>query len=280
MARVKRSEGKAHTRIDARRCVLHAAILSISTFMVSLVHSQQDAPCLADTSTAAVGDLGYRSRDGRCEGALQRFVSSQAAISLMGYHRGTIDFSAIRRNSTLPLMVVGAGANGAIALRALSITSQARYQMDTASVELGQPFEWPVELLRKASSLSAAKAADIDALGVIACSARCVDRPDTVYWPVSMATVAAGAQTLAIKLRAGVRSNSVIVSLRPISGSASAHRWPANGVSLTPDGVATIPLPPDLQAGIYELTVEARDAQTLEPLGALYATIVVPLVSR
>ncbi len=200
----------------------------------------------------------------------------------MGYHRGAIDFSAIRRVATLTLIVDGEGGRGPVALRALSTTSQARYQMDSAEVGLGRPFDWSLELLRKASSLSAAAAADLDALGIVACSARCSDRPDTVYWPVALATAPATSEAsmLTLKLRAGVRSDSVSMSLRPLVGSGPMRTWPVKNVALTPNGVATVPLPGDLEPGSYELTVEARDARTREPLGALYATIVVPRSTR
>jgi hypothetical protein len=179
----------------------------------------------------------------------------------------------------VPLIVEGAGAKDVIALRALSITNQARYQMDSVESKPGEPFVWPVDLLRRASSLGATKAADIEALGVLACSSRCVDRPDTTYWPVSTSTPASNSQTLSLRVRAGVRSDSVTVNLKQRGGNSN-YGWPAKGVSLTPDGVATIILPADVSPGAYELTIEARDTQTREPLGALYATIVVPPTAR
>ena len=70
------------------------------------------------------------------------------------------------------------------------------------------------------------------------------------------------------------------MSLRPLVAGAQVRNLPLKNVALTPNGVASLPLPPDLEPGSYELTVEARDARTREPLGALYATIVVPRPTR
>jgi len=267
------------SRLGSPWRALLACGMGLSAAFSLPTYSQPGGPCLADPITAADGDLGYKSRGPRCEGALQRFVSSQASITLIGYHRGTIDFGAIRRAPSLPLVVEGAGARDAIALRALSLTNQARYQMDSVSYKPGEPFIWPVDLLRKASALGATKAADIETLSVLACTSRCVDRPETTYWPVST-TPASSSQTLSLRVRAGVRSDSVTVNLKPKGSGASTFGWPAKGVSLTPDGVATIILPADVRPGTYELTIEARDTQTREPLGALYATIVVPPSAR
>lgn len=105
---------------------------------------------------------------------------------MIGYHRGTIDFNSIRKSTQLPLIVEAVGARDVIALRAMSVTSQARYQMDSVDFRPGEPFVWPIDLLRQASSLGATRAADVEAMGVLACTARCSDRPDTVYWPVSV----------------------------------------------------------------------------------------------
>lgn len=282
MALPKRSAAKWPVPFGTRGRALVAATLALAALGPAPIRAQPVGPCLADTSAAAAGELGYKTRGGRCEGALQRYVSSQASIALVGYHRGIIDFGAVRRVATLTLIVDGEGNKGPIALRALSTTGQARYQMDSAEVGLGRPFDWSLELLRKASSLSAATAADLDALGVIACSARCIDRPDTVYWPVALAITSVTGETsaLTLKLRAGVRSDSVSMSLRPLVGGGQTRTWPVKNATLTPNGVVTVPLPGDLEPGSYELAVEARDARTREPLGALYATIVVPRPTR
>ena len=68
--------------------------------------------------------------------------------------------------------------------------------------------------------------------------------------------------------------------MKPRNADRSSYRWLAEKVSLIPDGVATIVLPTDVRSGFYELTIEARDSQTREPLGALYATIVVPAIGK
>jgi hypothetical protein len=280
MLKLDREKAIRYRRISSLLRALLACAIGLSAVFALPIYSQPGGPCLADPITAADGDLGYRSRGARCEGALQRFVSSQASITLVGYHRGTIDFGAIRRTPSVSLIVEGAGAKDVIALRALSITNQARYQMDSVKYKPGEPFIWSVDMLRRASSLGATKAADIETLSVLACTSRCVDRPETTYWPVSTATPASNSQTLSLRVRAGVRSDSVTVNLRQRGGGASTYGWPAKGVSLTPDGVATIILPADVHPGDYELTIEARDTQTREPLGALYATIVVPPPAR
>lgn len=252
-----------------------AACLLGAVAMVAPAQAQPGSPCLADPNAAASGELGYRQRGTRCEGALERYVSNRANITLVGYHSGTLDFSRIRRVDNL-LLVVGAQAGTPVALRAQSLTGQSRYQMDIAQVAPGLPIAWPLDVVRKAASSS--MAANLDAFAVVACSARCVDRPDTVYWPVSLADAAPG--PLALKLRAGTRANSVSVSLQPSAGGAKPRQWTAEGVGLSPNSVATVPLPVDLPGGAYELVVEARDARTREPVGALYATIVVPAATR
>lgn len=237
----------------------------------------QSSPCLADVHAAAEGELGYRLRLGsRCEGALQRYVSSASRIALVGYHQGTLDIRNAKLTS-VPLTVTADARPGPVVLRAMSLTSQSRYQMDNIDVVPGRTFHWPIELVRQAAAATRGPGANLGALGVIACSNRCVDRPDTVYWPVAFTAEQASADDgLSLKLRSGVRAENISVTLEPTADASAAHSWRVKDLALTPNGVATVALPAGQRAGLYRLTVDARDAETSEPVGALHATIYIP----
>ena len=145
----------------------------------------QSPPCLADVQAAAEGELGYRLRSGtRCEGALQRYISSASRIVLVGYHQGTLDIRNAKLTS-VPMTVTADARPGPIVLRAMSLTSQSRYQMDNVDVVPGRTFHWPVDLVRQAAAATRGPGANMSALGVIACSNRCVDRPTRCIgrWP-------------------------------------------------------------------------------------------------
>lgn len=238
--------------------------------------SAQNAPCLADVKSAAEGELGYRLRSGaHCEGALQRYVSSSSRIALVGYHQGTLDFRSATLTS-VPLTVITDARPGPIVLRAMSLTSQSRYQMDNVDVVSGRTFHWPVDLLRQAAA-TRGSGASISALGVIACSNRCAHRPDTVYWPVAFTAEQRPADDgLSLKLRSGVRAESISVTLEPTADASASHSWRVKDLALTPNGVATVALPTGQRAGLYRLTVDARAEDTSEPVGALHATIYIP----
>ena len=81
---------------------------------------------------------------------------------------------------------------------------------------------------------------------------------------------------LSLKLRSGVRAENISVTLEPTTDASASHSWRVKDLALTPNGVATVALPTGQRAGLYRLTVDARDAETSEPVGALHATIYIP----
>lgn len=237
----------------------------------SAAQAQPDS-CLADVNAAASGDLGYRYRDSRCEGALKRFVASSPSIDLVGYHYGNL---RLRANpvATVSIMAYGEGG-GTVYLRALSLTSRSRYQMDHVNTKFGEHFLWPVDVLDKVIKQRGETGVDASNIGIVACSNRCADRPDTTYWPVGTEPPSVSGNAVSLVLRAGVRATDVRVQLKGKDGKTVTVD--ASKSVLTADSVTLIALPNDISGGKYELTVSAKDFVSREPLDALYTTVYVP----
>jgi hypothetical protein len=121
-------------------------------------------------------------------------------------------------------------------------------------------------------------ALDLSATSLIACSNRCAERPDTLYWPIEIAGKRPDPPLLYLLLRSGVRATRVTVELAPARGAAIPV--PADKAVLTADGVTAIALPANLAPGTYRLAVTAVDFSSDEALDALDATIAVPRLPR
>lgn len=230
----------------------------------------QRAQCLASVASGAPEPLAYRDRSERCEGALPRFVSNAKEIRLVGYIAGEAPRLGVSP-AGISLTIVGSPPE-TVALRALSLTSTYRYQMDTVTLKVGSVFVWPMDLVTQASRSGGM---DPRTLGVVACSNKCEDRPDTKYWPVAFSpTSSPGFSRVAVQLRAGVRAQHTRLKLAPVSGDTLSAQEVA-GPTLLPDSVATIELPRGLATGTYRFTVEARDS-ALQPLGLLQGILYLP----
>lgn len=236
----------------------------------------QSGTCLADVNAAASGDIGYRARGARCEGMLKLFVSNTPRIELVGYHYGKIALPPA--GASVAIQALGDKPNGQIAIRALRLTSRGWYQMDRANTTLGTVFPWPADVLVRAAGMRGDAALDLSATSLIACSNRCAERPDTLYWPIEIAGKRPDPPLLYLLLRSGVRATRVTVELAPARGAAIPV--PADKAVLTADGVTAIALPANLAPGTYRLAVTAVDFSSDEALDALDATIAVPRLPR
>jgi hypothetical protein len=226
---------------------------------------------------AASGELGYRSRASRCEGLLQLFVANSDGIDLLGYLAAPVDFKAIAGRS-VRLLVLGAAPRDNITLRALSVTQRTRYQMDRTDVHPEETVEWNGDVLAKAVKPPGAAPLDPAKLGVLACSARCNDQPDTVYWPVLIEPRPPGRLALALVFRAGVRAANVTIQLEDDQGHHI--ELPTGLLVLQPDAVTVVPLPASLAPGTYRLVADARDTDSRAPVGTFAGRIVVPMETR
>lgn len=236
--------------------------------------------CLAAQTLAASGSLGYRQRGQRCEGLLRRLVGNSSAIDLLGYHAGTVDFDALRKQP-LALFVLGEGADVQVSLRARMVTANSVYQMDSTPAKLGGQFPWPNDVAL-AASLSQSDASDgrqsidLNQFGVVACSDRCAERPKTVYWPVQTSTSrGAGSEALSLVLRSDAYGTHLLVRLKS-EEAGTVTELKGNNPDLDPRGITVLQLPSTLPKGMYQLTVQAREKETRDPMGALFATIYVP----
>jgi hypothetical protein len=258
-------------RLPREWSILHVVCCAMSFSLQSPAHAQPES-CLADINAAASGDLGYKYRDSRCEGALKRFVGSSPSIDLIGYHYGTLRLPS-GSASTVPIVAYGDG-RGTVYLRALSLTSRSRYQMDHVNMKFGEPFPWPIDVLDKAAKQRGEAGVNASNIGLAVCSNRCADRPETIYWPVGTAPTSASGGVLSLVLHAGVRAVDVHVQLKGKDGKVETVD--ASKAVLTPDGVTQVALPDSLRSGSYELEVTAKDFVTRETLDALFATIYIP----
>jgi len=226
---------------------------------------------------AASGELGYRSRASRCEGLLQLFVGNSDGVDLVGYIAAPVDFKAIASRSA-HLRVLGNAAREAVTLRALSVTQRTRYQMDRQDVHPGESIEWSGDILAKASQPPGAAPLDPAKLGVLACSARCSDQPETVYWPVLVEPRPSAGLVLTLVFRASRRATNVTIHLE--DERARRFDLPTASLVLLPDAVTAVKLPENLVPGTYRLLVDARDSDSRAPLGTFVGRIVVPAEAR
>ncbi len=233
--------------------------------------AQPGGPCLVTPPKAASGDLRYSALDDRCEGVLPRYVGYGDNIELVGYGAGDID-------TATPIMHVevleAPGKADSLTVRALSLTARKRYQMDRTLAARGR-YEWPLGLLRQAVSSPDIKL-DLATMGLVACTNRCANRPDTLFVPVLVAQVAGAARPmLTLKLRADVFAMNVRVRLQPQDGG-SAIEPNLGRMELSSDDLTSVSLPTGLKAGEYRLEVRATNSQTMQQMSSLRVRIVVP----
>jgi len=213
--------------------------------------------------------LTYAERENRCEGVLPRYVGYGDNIELIGFFLGKF-------NDSMPVaeLSVGspAGQNEALTIRALSLTSRLRYQMD-ALVDANGKFRWPLALLGKARSDIGI---DTKAMGIVACTNRCANRPDTVYFPLSSAAMDDSARPpLTVRLRADTSARAVRFTLRSVVGGPVIESQ-LGRQTLNPDELTEITLPSSLASGEYRLDVRATNSESRQPMSPLIARIVVP----
>lgn len=235
------------------------------------VDAQPGGPCLVTPPTAPSGELSYSARADRCEGVLPRYVGYGDNIELVGYGAGDVD-------TAIPIVQVlvpeAAGAVDSLTVRALSLTARKRYQMDRTLAGRGH-YEWPLGLLRQAVSSPDIKL-DPATMGLVACTNRCANRPDTVFIPVLVARAASVARpALTLKLRADVFATNVRARLQPRDGG-SAIEPHLGRMELSPDDLSSVSLPTGLRPGEYRLEVRATNSQTMQQMSSLRVRIVVP----
>lgn len=270
-------ERDSSTLSGACRRLLFATLVAVGS--LGNLAAAQNARCLADVSSHAGDLLAYQPRETRCEGALPRYVASAADIRLVGYRANTYRLR-IPGDPAVSLVALGSPAGGEVAVRALSLTSTYRYQMDHAAAKIGEVFVWPLDVASRAIQAGRGHGLDPATLGIVACDNRCSDRPDTTYWPIAVSSSpAVQLSKLTLLLRSGVRAERMRIDLVPLDGTAGPRPIAAPGEPLLPDVVRAIDLPLDLPSGRYRITVDARDRQ-MRALGSLRATIFVPGSSR
>lgn len=234
-----------------------------------------DTRCLADPHSATTAEYGYKVRGQRCEGELKNFVGLSDGISLIGYHEGPI---TIDLRSSKPLTIEAVGdSNDQVFLRALSVTSIARYQMDEEVVPLGRPVEWPVDVLQQAAKGAANHAIDVSTIALTACSRRCADIADTEYWPVRAVSPSPSDRGLALLVRSAIRAVNVTAVLTSTDGKAITV---TPGHALNANLITAIRLPTDIRPGRYRLAITAVDYESRAPLPPFNATIIVPKEMR
>lgn len=235
------------------------------------VYAQPGGPCLVTPPNAASGELGYSARDDRCEGVLPRYVGYGDNIELVGYGAGDIDTATPNAQVVVPEAPEKADS---LTVRALSLTARKRYQMDRTLAGRGR-YEWSLRLLRQAVANPEIKL-DPATMGLVACTNRCANRPDTVFVPVLVEKAASAARPgLTLKLRADVFATNVRARLQPRDGG-SAIEPNLGRMELSPDDLSSVSLPTGLQPGEYRLEVRATNSQTMQQMSSLRVRIVVP----
>lgn len=249
------------------RCPILVGALLMSVWHPLLA---QPSTCLTTPATPAPEGVTYAYRDHRCEGVLPRYVGHGDNIELIGFFSGTFD----ARGPVAELYVAPTTAITAVlTVRALSLTSRLRYQMDARMGQDGK-FRWPLMVLERARN-DKNIALDMNSLGIVACSNRCSPRPDTVYFPMSSTQNPAGSRVgLSVRLRADVPATAVRLTLRPMAGGQAIENQ-FNRMTLTPDELTEMTLPA-LQPGEYRLDVRAINSESRQPMSPLLARILVP----
>lgn len=260
-----------------RSCALLAFVFLGSA--VADLSAAQSPACLVEAPSQAADPLAYQPRDSRCEGALPRYVASATDVRLVGYRANALRMK-IPGDPAISLVALGKPPGREVAVRALSLTSTYRYQMDYAAARIGEVFLWPLDVASRVMRSGSGKGLDPATLGVLACDNRCLDGLDTTYWPVAAAPSASvDVSRLTLLLRSGVRAERVRITVQPLDGRAVPRPVGTSQEVLLPDVVRAIDLPPDLPSGLYRLTVDARDGR-LRALGSLRTTIFVPATIR
>lgn len=254
-------------RKNLARCLL-------ATVTMSACLSARADGCLADTSAAVDGELGYRARSGRCEGLLKLFVDNSDRIELLGYHYGNIALPP--RGEGLQVRAIGGGTAAPVSLRAIRVGARNWYQMDVAGAALESVIAWPADVIERIAKMRGDATIDLARLALLVCSNACRDQPDTTYWPVGAAGTQAGAPppALSLLLRSGVRATGVTLTL--VDAHGRKHSLVPPPLGLTPDGVALVLVPPDLAPGAYGLTVTGVDFLTREQLATLHLKLIIP----
>lgn len=143
--------------------------------------------CLLGLAVNRAGETGYRERAGRCEGVYPQPIAERVHLRLLGYHAAEPAFELA--SAKLISFEIAAARSGGDAtdglpfvLRAISMRERLNYQLDT-TVPGGQPvFLLDTALLRHPDiALSQREVA------VLACRPDCTARPQSRYFPVSLA---------------------------------------------------------------------------------------------
>ena len=229
----------------------------------------QSETCIAPTSAALAGPFGYAKRSGRCEGLLRRYFGRGDDIELVGYTSGSYDMS----EPALRMSVLSAAAKrDAVTIRALSLTSLVRYQMD-ATIEQGRDFQWPLDLVLRAQADRQLQF-DPSTLAIVGCTNRCARQSETLYFPVAVQT--AGRKTakpLLMKVRADANATDVRAAVSLVGGGERINLVPKPS-ALSPDALTTFALPDDIGPGEYRFEVKARAGEKW--MSSLLARILVP----
>lgn len=247
--------------------LIAAACISTGTCVLN-ADASPGLSCLAPVDSTQTGALRYAPRRDRCEGALPRYVGRGEGISLIGYGAGGIDAAMQSAALTVP----HGARHPALTLRALSLTSGKRYQMDMPLSD-HERYGWPLELVRRARS---DQQLDLDpaTIGVLACTNRCASRPDTVYFPVYVHHAGQAPRPLAVSLRAEDVAVGLRVRLLPF-GAGRPIESVHGARELYPDDLTRIPLP-QVAPGQYRLEVRATSLDTRQPMPSLLVRIYVP----
>lgn len=244
-----------------------ALLISVGTTDMAL--AQADG-CMASESAAIAGPFGYSSRGARCEGLLKRYFGRGDDIELVGYTSGAYDMSAPELEMSVLSKAVRADA---LTIRAMSLTSLVRYQMDT-TVKGNQAFRWPLELLLRAKADRKVQL-DLATLAIVGCTNRCSRRNETQYLPVAVrSTRGPAARPLVLTVRADADATDVRATLSPTGGQPIA--LVPDPPALSPDALTKFVLPADITPGEYRLEVRARDSRGTRWMSSLLAQIVVP----
>lgn len=217
------------------------------------------------------GRYGYAARGARCEGLLKRYFGRGDDIEIVGYTAGAYSLTA----PAVEFSVQQSSAKfDTLTIRAMSVTSLSRYQMD-AAVKEGQTFRWPLELLLDAKADQKIQL-DLSTLAIVGCSNHCAIKNDTVYFPVAVHSgVGIVRGPLALKLRADVTAIDIRASLTGNTSTRPIALAP-DFAALSPDSLTTFTLPAEIVAGEYRLEVRARNSSVARWMSTLVARIVVP----
>ena len=231
----------------------------------SLLAHAQDTHCDRDLEKLAErrlahDDRRYRLRGDRCEGRYIEQVSS-STLELVSFTSAFADYSL---DSEHPLVVEWSSfGSEAMLLRGRSLEPKIYYRMDSVRPAGGTGYRWPLEIL---ASLEIHKRR----LGAVGSIQRQVgDRVRSVLVPLR---IAQGEQAPApgpykLLVRPGVELEEVYVTLAALNADGEVRDYLMDEKALEfgfypAERVFDVPLPDDLQLGIYRLLITASLADS------------------